>query len=117
MFKLWEAGVKMVFQNFLSSHTQRVKVDGVCSSTVDVVSGVPQGSVLGPLLFLLYIADLPGLLQNELVGYADDSTLLCRIPHFHDRSSVAASLNDYLAAINDWWCLYVCITAYQDGPE
>ena len=59
-------------------------------------------SVLGPLLFLLYIADLPRLLQNELVGYADDSTLLCRIPHPRDRSSVAASLNDDLAVISDW---------------
>ena len=50
----------------------------------------------------MYIADLPRLLQNELVGYADDSTLLCRIPHPHDRSSVAASLNDDLAVISDW---------------
>ena len=78
MFKLREAGVGglilKVFLNFLSSHTQRVKVDGVCSSSIDVVCGVPQDSVLGPLLFLLYIADLPRLLQNELVGYADDST-------------------------------------------
>ena len=72
------------------------------SSSIDVVSGVPQGSVLGPLLFLLYIADLPGLLQNGLVGYADDSILLCRIPHSRDRASVAASLNDDLAVIRDW---------------
>ena len=106
VFKLREAGVGglilKVFQNFLSSCTQRVNVDGVFSSIIDVVSGVPQGSVLGPLLFLLYIADLPRLLQNELVGYADDSTLLCRIPHPRDRSSVAASLNDDLAVISDW---------------
>ena len=97
VFKLQDAGV--VFQNFLSSRTQRVKIDGVFSSSIDVVSGVPQGSVLGPLL---YIADLPRLLQNELVGYVDDSTLLCRIPHPRDRSSVAASLNDDLAVISDW---------------
>ena len=106
VFKLREAGVGGLifkgFQNFLSSCTQRVKVDGVFSSSIDVVSGVPQDSVLGPLLFLLYIADLPRLLQNELVGYADDSTLLCRIPHPRDRSSVAASLNDDLAEISDW---------------
>ena len=106
VFKLREAGVGgmilKVFQVFLSSRTQRVKIDGVCSSSIDVVSGVPQGSVLGPLLFLLYIADLPGQLQNVLVGYADDSTLICRIPHPRDRSSMAASLNDDLAVISDW---------------
>jgi len=106
LFKLQEAGVGgpilKVFENFLSNRTQRVKIDGVRSSSIDIVSGVPQGSVLGPLLFLLYIADLPGLLQNVLVGYADDSTLLCRIPHPRDRASVAASLNDDLATISDW---------------
>ena len=106
VFKLREARVGglilKVFHNLLSSRTQRVKVDGVCSSSIDVVSGVPQSSVLGPFLFLLYIADLPRLFQNELVGYADDSTLLCRIPHPRDRSSVAASLNDDLAVISDW---------------
>ena len=105
-FKLREAEVGgmilKVFQNILSSRTQRAKVDGVCSSSIDVVSGVPHGSILGPLLFLLYIADLPGLIQNVLVGYTDDSTLLCRIPHPRDRSSVAASLNDDLAVISDW---------------
>ena len=54
VFKLREAGVGAlilkVFQNFLSSRTQRVKVDGVFSSSIDVVSSVPQGSVLGPSL-------------------------------------------------------------------
>ena len=74
----------------------------MCSSSIDVVSGVPQCSVLGPLLFLLYIAELPWLLQNVLVGYPDDYTLLCRIPHPRDRASVASSLNDDLAVISDW---------------
>ena len=74
----------------------------VCNSNVDVVYGVPQGRVLGLLFILLYIADLPGLLHNVLSGYADDSTLLCRILHPRDRASVAESLNDDLAVFSDW---------------
>ena len=108
VFKLREAGVGgmilKVFQNFRPVVLRELKVDGVCSSSVDVGSGVPQGSILGPLLFLQYIAALSGLLQNELVGYTDDSSLLCRIPHPRDRSSVAASLNDDLAVINECCC-------------
>ena len=72
VFKLQDARVGgmilKVFQNFLSSHTQSVNIDGVCSPSFDVISGVPHGSVLGPLLFLLYIADLAGRLQNVPVG-------------------------------------------------
>ena len=70
--------------------------------SVDVVSGVPLGCALGSLLFLLYITDLPGLLKNVLVSYADDSTLFCRIPHPRDRAFVTAPVNDDLAMISDW---------------
>ena len=86
----------------MSSHNQRVNIDGVCNSSIHVISGVPQGSDFGPLLFMLYIADLPGLLQNVLDGYADDSTLFYRIPHPRDRSSVVPSLNEDLAMISNW---------------
>ena len=104
VFKLQEARARgktlNVFQNFLSSHTQRIEIDDVCISSIDVTS-VPQGSILGPLLFLLYIADFPGLLLNVLVGYADSSTLFCKIPHHRQRTSVAASLNNDMAMISD----------------
>ena len=69
------------------------------------------------LLFLLYIADLPMLLQNELVGYVDDSTLLCRIPHPRDRSSVAASLNDDLTVISDWCSRWGMLVNPSIGPH
>ena len=46
------------------------------SKLVDVVSGVPQGSDFGPLLFLLYTSELFSILENKLIGYADDSTLM-----------------------------------------
>lgn len=106
LFKLCDAGVGgpvlSVLTNFLSGRTQRVKIDGVRSSVVSVISGVPQGSVLGPLLFLLYIRDLPLLLENVLVGYADDSTLIAPVSCPRDRVLVAASLNRDLDVIVAW---------------
>ena len=53
----------------------------VCrSKLVDVFSGAPQGSVLGTLLFLLYTLELFSILENKLIGYADDSTLMAVVP-------------------------------------
>ena len=67
-----------------------------------VISGVPQGSVLGPLLFLLYTSDLPTLLENTMIGYADDSTLISPVPQPGDRLTVATSLGRDLEKIKEW---------------
>ena len=61
-----------VLTQFLSNRSQHVVVDGCRSKLVKVVSGVPQGSVLGPLLFLLYTSELFSILENNLIDYADD---------------------------------------------
>ena len=55
-------------------------VDGCRSKVINVVSGVPQGSVLFPLFFLLYTSELFSILENKLIGYEDDSTLLSIVP-------------------------------------
>ena len=66
-----------ILTQFLSDRSQHVMVDGCNSKLVNVVSGVPQGSVLGPLLFLLYTSELFSILDNKLIGYADGSTDSC----------------------------------------
>ena len=68
--------VLSILTQFLSNRSQQVMVDGCRSKLVNVVSGVGQGSVLGPLLFLLYTSELFSILENKLIVYADDSTLM-----------------------------------------
>ena len=53
---------------------------------------MPQGSVLGPLLFLQQTSELFFILENKLIGYADDSTLMAVVPYPGDRVAVAESL-------------------------
>ena len=74
-------------------------VDSCWSKLVNVVSGVPQGSVLGPLLFLLYTSELFSNLENKLVGYADDFTLMAIVPSPGVRVTVAESLIVILAGL------------------
>ena len=61
---------------FLTDRLQRVVVDGHCNEWTNVVYGVPQGSVLGPLLFILHTHNLWFGLENMLVVYTDITTLL-----------------------------------------
>ena len=72
--------VLSVLTQFLSNRLQHVMVDGCRSKLVNIVSLVPQGSVLGPLLFLLCTSELFSILENKLIGYADDSTLTGGVP-------------------------------------
>ena len=82
--------VLSILTKFLSTRSQQVMVDGCRSKLVNNVSGVPQDSVLGPLLFLLYTSELFSILENKLIGYADDSTFYgcCAIPRRQSCSSI-----------------------------
>ena len=64
-----------------------------------MVSGVPQGSVLSPLLFLLYTSELFSILEYELIGYADNSTLISVVTSPGIRVAVAESLNRELSRV------------------
>jgi hypothetical protein len=84
--------------SFLSSRSQQVLVEGHMSSTAPVTSGVPQGSVLGPLLFLLYINDMPGKVASTSKLFADDSLLYRRIKSQQD----AEILQEDLRRLEKW---------------
>ena len=64
------------FKSYLADHQQYVSIDGQSSDSLLVTQAVPQGSVLGPVLFLLFVNDIPLYLSNSIVDiYADDTTL------------------------------------------
>ena len=63
---------------------------------------MPQGSVLGPLLYLLYTSELFFILENKLIGYADDSTLISVVPSPGVRVTVAESLICDIGRVNEW---------------
>ena len=61
-------------QSFLTNRTQQVSVDGTLSDPAPVISGVPQGSVLGPLLFLILIGDIDDEVTEAIIkSFADDT--------------------------------------------
>ena len=62
-------------ESFLAERIQQVVINGSASKPIKVTSGVPQGTVLGPLLFLLYINDLPNNLTSNVRLFADDCLL------------------------------------------
>ena len=78
-YKLQQYGVRgqtnKWIKDFLKDRSQRVVVDGCRSSSIHVKSGVPQGSVLGPCLFLCYINDLPEKVVSNTRLFADDTAI------------------------------------------
>lgn len=81
-------------ENFLTERKQRVILGNSCSAWVEVTSGVPQGSVLGPILFVLFINDLPDCVSKETVCklFADDSKLITVIKDEADRARFQSDL-------------------------
>jgi exonuclease III len=88
---------------FLTKRRQRVKIDEIFSEWREVLSGVPQGSVLGPLLFVIFINDMPKLVSNVLKLFADDSKLLAQIKNkIVDYKSIQKDLDSLVNWSNEW---------------
>ena len=87
------------FKSYLSARMQFVSVGNSKSELKELTCGVPQGSILGPILFLIYINDMQKCTGLNLIHYADDSTALAS----HDNlSSLCLFVNNELGQIDDW---------------
>ena len=85
--------------DFLSFRKQRVVLDGQISQWTSIEAGVPQGSILGPLLFLIYINDLSDDLSTNAKLFADDTSLFSVV---RDINTSATHLNNDLRKISNW---------------
>ena len=83
-------------KEYLTKRTFRVRVGDALSSERDVISGVPQGSVLGPLLFIVYVSDISKNMLCRISLYADDTKLFC------DPSLQHGDMSEDLAELERW---------------
>ena len=93
-------------RNWLSGRKQSVVVEGEESSWRPVISGVPQGSVLGPILFLIYINDLENEIGSNILKFADDTKMFRRVESQEDRHKLQVDLNKLVKWAEKWQMLF-----------
>ena len=89
--------IKLI-ESFLSNRVQQVGVNGELSNWCEVTSGIPQGSVLGPLLFVIYINDLPQSVNSQAYLFADDTKIFRTVKNYADQ----LVLQNDLDSMNEW---------------
>ena len=104
MHKIKQLGIKgplfNLLESYLPNRKMRVVLDGAKSRWFNIFTGVPQGSILGPLLFLIYVNDLVDNLECEISLYADDAVL---ISHYLDEIEASfEKLNRDLSRLSAW---------------
>ena len=94
-----EGNLLRLLKNYLTGRQQRVVLNGETSSWLNVTADVPQGSVFGPLLFLIYINDLPDEITPSCKMFADDTSFFSKI---ESKSYSNIQLNKDLETISKW---------------
>ena len=91
-------------QSFLSNRTQCIKIKNSISKSAPVTSGIPQGSVLGPILFVLYINDLPEVVDSKsmIFLFADDTKIFRRIDSQADNTQLQKDIDSLIEWSNKW---------------
>ena len=109
-------------QDFLVGRVQRVSVNGSLSEEEPVISGIPQGSVLGPLLFVIFINDLPQNLTSQSLMFADDTKVFSRVSNRDEAQALQRDLNELEQWSNTWLlkfhpdkCKVLSIGRFEDG--
>ena len=97
-----EGEVLVWVRDFLKGRRQRVMLNGKSSDWMDVSSGVPQGSVLSPVLFIIYINDMPDMLRKYCKMFADDAKLYSAISTTDDQEELQDDLFDSCDWGKDW---------------
>ena len=88
---------------YLTNRKQYVEINGTTSKLLNLKCGVPQGSILGPLLFIIYINDITNATTKfHPIIYADDTTLSATLNSFGNENEIAMNINNELKAISDW---------------
>ena len=88
-----------LIENYLSNRKQIVNLNRTYSTELKITCGVPQGSILGPLLFSIYINDLPSASKFETRLYADDTALMLSRMELNDLNK---SVNKELSKVESW---------------
>ena len=87
------------FRDFLTNRRQRVVIRGTYSSWATVNSGVPQGTIFGPILFLIYVDDISTEITSQIKSYADDTKLYREIS---DKTLDLRTLQSDLTHLHQW---------------
>ena len=93
-------------EQWLTDRRQRVVVDGEVSNWKSVLSGVPQGSVLGPILFLIYINDLDDSITSNVLKFADDTKLFRKVNTDGDKQHLQNDLDRLMKWSEKWQMLF-----------
>ena len=93
-------------KDWLANRKQRVVLNGCKSDWCDVASGVPQGSVLGPLLFLIFINDIDQCVSSKLLKFADDAKLFRVVSSLEEVNKLRDDLKNLFKWSQDWLMLF-----------
>ena len=95
-----------LIENYLKNRKQCVEINNIRSAFTNILTGVPQGSILGPLLFIIYMNDIPfASTIFKTIIYADDTTLLANLSEFYFKNNTKVNikmLNNELDKIRLW---------------